>query len=63
MSKEPTVNQFVNFVIPCYNEGKRFNIEYWNEISNLNNINLIFVDDGSKDNTLDLIKNIKNSRF
>lgn len=42
----------VLLIVPCYNEEKRFNIHYWKEISDgLGNVNFLFVDDGSTDNT------------
>jgi glycosyltransferase involved in cell wall biosynthesis len=46
-------------IIPCYNEAERFNIDYYQqfvqkEISKL----IIFVNDGSKDNTTDIIDQI-----
>ncbi len=50
----------LSIVIPCYNEGKRLDIERIflflnNEKENL----LCFVDDGSKDNTLEVLNTIK----
>ena len=47
-------------VIPCYNEGNRLPVlEYENFLSQNPNILLCFVDDGSTDNTKDLIDNLK----
>jgi len=38
-------------IIPLYNESNRFNSDYFHAI-NIKNLDLIFVDDGSKDDTL-----------
>ena len=52
-------------VVPCYNEEETVDI-YYNEmmkyISNMPELEFefIFVDDGSKDNTLQVIKNLSN---
>lgn len=43
-------------VVPCYNEAHRWNREYWSTILAISDVNWIFVDDGSTDNTLELIK-------
>lgn len=53
----------LDIVVPCYNEEEMLPI-FYNEISNnLKNINwnVIFVNDGSNDNTLEVIKKLKNS--
>jgi len=43
-------------IVPCYNEAKRFPLARFEQfISSHENVHLILVDDGSKDNTLDLI--------
>lgn len=55
------VLQNLNFaiVVPCYNEGKRFNLDYWNcIIENTPNIDWLFVDDGSTDNTIKVISDL-----
>lgn len=52
------------FVIPCFNEGKRFPIHYWqNLISSHPNITWLFIDDGSTDNTFDILSNISQLFF
>lgn len=38
-------------VVPCYNESKRWNTEYWNNLSQLDDLTLVFVNDGSTDDT------------
>ena len=49
-------------VIPCYNEGNRLPVtEYENFLSQNSNLILCFVNDGSTDNTLDLLNQLKNS--
>jgi hypothetical protein len=48
-------------VVPCFNEEKRINIDYWNELSKIPNVNWMFVNDGSSDGTKSLLNQIKNS--
>ena len=44
-------------VVPAYNEGHRFDLDYFKEIKRLQSgILLIFVDDGSNDNTLQVLE-------
>ena len=51
----------LSIVIPCYNEGKRLDIEQISFfLKNQLNVLLCFVDDGSKDNTLEVLNNLKN---
>jgi len=38
-------------VVPCFNEAKRWNLEYWEQFTSLSNTYLLFVDDGSTDGT------------
>jgi len=51
----------ISITIPCFNEGKMINI-FYHELSNIINsmknfdFEIIFVDDGSYDNTLNLLK-------
>ena len=40
-------------VIPCYNEAKRLNIQ---KFQTHKEINFIFVDDGSSDDTFEILK-------
>lgn len=55
-------NQII-LVIPCYNEEKHFNEEYFAVINSIcKNVSLYFIDDGSSDNTRDkLIEFIQHS--
>jgi len=38
-------------VIPCFNEEKRWSQTYWESFKELPNLQILFVDDGSTDNT------------
>jgi len=51
----------IYMVVPCYNEEKRLNLEYWNELIDTAGTKWIFVNDGSTDNTLNLLQGIKNA--
>ena len=54
----------LSIVIPCYNEGKRLDIEQISFfLKNQLNVLLCFVDDGSKDNTLEVLNNLKNKIY
>jgi glycosyltransferase involved in cell wall biosynthesis len=44
-------------VVPCYNEGLRWNKGYWSTMLGISDVHWIFVDDGSTDKTLELIRN------
>jgi glycosyltransferase involved in cell wall biosynthesis len=46
-------------VIPCYNESKRLKVdEFKNYLSETNSVSFIFVNDGSTDNTLEIINQL-----
>lgn len=48
-------------VIPCYNEELRLNLpQYTEELENNPQVCILFVDDGSKDNTIGKIQELKN---
>lgn len=47
-------------IIPCYNEEQRIDSNYWNSLTNLLDIQWIFVNDGSTDNTKSKLEEIKN---
>lgn len=53
----------LDIVVPCYNEEEMLLIFYKEVSDNLKNIkwNVIFVNDGSNDNTLEVIKELENS--
>ena len=47
----------IGIIIPCYNEEKRLKIhEFSNFLNSHSKVNLLFIDDGSIDNTLEIIK-------
>jgi len=47
-------------VIPCYNEAQRLNIDAFEKfiMNNSSTFDFMFVNDGSKDNTLDILNNL-----
>ena len=48
-------------VVPCYNEAKNFALEeYHSFIENHSEVLICFVNDGSKDNTLNILNELKN---
>lgn len=54
------MNMITVVTIPCYNEGKRLKISKFREFIEANDkINFIFVNDGSRDNTLSKIDRLK----
>lgn len=56
---------FLSIIVPCFNEEKSIN-QFYDEISKiLHNINyeLIFINDGSTDNTLNIIKKLDNVKY
>lgn len=49
-------------VIPCYNEGQRLNIELFHDfITHTKGVQLLFVNDGSRDNTLEILRLLETS--
>jgi dolichyl-phosphate beta-glucosyltransferase len=49
----------IGLVIPCYNEENRLDVNtYISFLKQNKNINLLFINDGSNDNTIDVIKTI-----
>jgi glycosyltransferase involved in cell wall biosynthesis len=51
------------FIVPCYNESKRWNKAYWEKMVSLSNTFWVFVDDGSTDNTQNLINDLKHGNI
>ena len=48
----------VVIIVPCFNEAKRLNRNYFETLSNINNTLWIFVDDGSTDNTVQILQEL-----
>ena len=46
-------------IVPCFNEEKRFPTEYWRNITTNTNVQWYFVDDGSTDGTLTVLKTLE----
>lgn len=52
-------NSKTTIVIPCYNEAQRLNSKLFTDLAKAHtDTTLLFVNDGSKDTTLDLLKNL-----
>ena len=53
----------ISIIIPCYNEENKLiytkKIESWLKVQNLFKIELILSNDGSNDNTVDIMKSAK----
>ena len=56
-----SIKQNLFMIVPCFNEEKRINLDYWNNLTELPNVNWIFVNDGSSDGTKSLLNQIENS--
>lgn len=54
-------NQELFMIVPCFNEEKRINLDYWNTLAEIPNVNWIFVNDGSSDGTKVVLNKITNS--
>jgi glycosyltransferase involved in cell wall biosynthesis len=48
----------VTFVVPCYNESTRLPHAYWAELLALEGFQWVFVNDGSTDNTFEVLENL-----
>ncbi|MBG6132828.1 glycosyltransferase involved in cell wall biosynthesis [Aquimarina sp. EL_43] len=49
-------------IIPCHNEEKRLDVTaFLNFIQKKSNIHLCFINDGSDDNTIDILKDIQSN--
>lgn len=45
-------------VVPCFNEAKRWNHDYWNQMLSIPLVDWVFIDDGSTDNTAKLLADL-----
>ena len=50
----------LSIIVPCFNEEESVDLFYGETIKYIDDFEIIFVDDGSKDNTLEKIKNLCN---
>jgi hypothetical protein len=52
------------FIIPCFNEEKRFDINRWSNFikSSDNSIDFLFIDDGSTDKTKDILASLESGQ-
>lgn len=49
----------IGIVVPCFNEEARFDVDYWTDIiSDLTDIDWLFVNDGSSDNTFYILSSL-----
>ena len=46
----------VVLIVPCFNEELRWDFEYWKRVSAIQGLSIVFVDDGSADQTLVCIR-------
>jgi glycosyltransferase involved in cell wall biosynthesis len=44
-------SEIVFLIVPCFNEGRRWDAHYWKEICSIQDLRICFVNDGSVDNT------------
>jgi glycosyltransferase involved in cell wall biosynthesis len=51
----------VLLIVPCYNESKRIEITYFDQIRDIAGVELLFVDDGSQDDTSEILKEYSKS--
>jgi dolichyl-phosphate beta-glucosyltransferase len=52
----------VAIVVPCYNEGRRLPVKQFEEFLENSETNFFFVDDGSQDNTQEVLASLKAAR-
>lgn len=50
------------FIVPCYNEETRFPVKQFTEFIDKSSVHFCFVNDGSSDNTLQMLNNLANGR-
>jgi dolichyl-phosphate beta-glucosyltransferase len=55
-------NPRIAIVVPCYNEGQRLPVSQFEEFLRTSEIDFLFVDDGSRDNTMDVLTGLKAAR-
>ena len=48
----------VIMLVPCFNEGTRLNLKFWQEIVNEIECEWLFINDGSTDDTLEKLESI-----
>jgi glycosyltransferase involved in cell wall biosynthesis len=53
--------EHVTIVIPCYNEEKRLPLDNYTQFLSGSSANILFVDDGSSDQTLKVLENLQES--
>jgi len=53
----PIEKSRILMVVPCFNEEKRFDQEYFDHLTRIESTEWLFVDDGSKDATLSVLSN------
>lgn len=49
-------------VVPCYNEGLRLSVADFEQFLDGSQVRLVFVDDGSSDNTLELLEQLRSGK-
>lgn len=49
----------MTLVVPCYNEAQRWDSAYWSDLTSIEGVDWLFVDDGSSDSTGDLLEGLR----
>lgn len=60
--KDAVAHPRVAIVVPCYNEGRRLPVAKFEEFLTSSETDFLFVDDGSRDNTRDVLASLKEAR-
>ena len=55
-------NPRIAIVVPCYNEGQRLPVRQFQEYVCSFDVDFLFVDDGSRDNTLEVLESLRTVR-
>jgi len=51
--------ELLHVVVPVFNEEKRFNYQFWLDLVSIRKLKILFINDGSTDNTLQLLEELR----